>query len=134
VERFAGDIQGPNSDGTPPSTPTTSADPGQNVSITVTYRVAQNATGTGNITVEVTSALSEATDSATTAVELGEPPIPSTPRGRALQIAAVENPANITQTDITIAITRRDRGQAANGVEVTQSDITTLITLRDRTR
>jgi hypothetical protein len=44
----------------------------------------------------------------------------------------VDDPAGISQRDITVAITLRDRGRAANGVNLTQTDITTLITLRDR--
>ncbi len=132
VARFDGDVQGPNPDGSPPSTSTGSADSGQSVSVVVTYQVARNATGTGNVTVEATPALSDTTDSATTSVSLGEPAVPSTPRGRALQVAGVDDPAAISQRDITVAITLRDRGRAANGVNLTQTDITTLITLRDR--
>ncbi len=134
VAGFAGEIQGPNPDGTPPSTSTTAVDPGQTASVTVTYRVAANATGTGNVTVEASSAFLNGTGAATTTVELGEPAVPSTPRGRALQVAGVEDPAAISQRDITVAITLRDRGQPTNGVNVSQRDITTLITLRDRAR
>jgi hypothetical protein len=134
VTGFAGEIQGPNPDGTPPSTSTTAVDPGQTASVTVTYRVAANATGTGNITVEASSAFLNGTGAATTTVELGEPAVPTTPRGRALQVAGVEDPAAIGQRDITVAITLRDRGQPTNGVNVSQRDITTLITLRDRAR
>jgi hypothetical protein len=130
VTGFAGDIQDSAPEDPLPSASIPSVAPGRNASVTVRYRVAPNATGTANVTVETTPTLSGVTDSVATSIEVGSPP--SAPRARALQAAAAETPAEITQSDITIAITRRERGQRANGIELTQSDITALITLRDR--
>jgi outer membrane protein assembly factor BamB len=54
------------------------------------------------------------------------------PRERALQIAGVSAASSLSQNDITVAITRFNRGQSAGGIDIEQNDITTLITLFER--
>jgi hypothetical protein len=108
--------------------------PDGEITATIAFEIPASASADATFDIEA-AALNEndtATDTVTTTVDLGEPAAPATPRERALQIADVDDPAAISQRDITVAITRRNRGQAANGVDVTQRDITTLITLRNR--
>ena len=57
---------------------------------------------------------------------------PTDPTARALAITGRDSVTNITQNDVTIAVTRFGRGLPVNGVEITQSDITTIITLFER--
>jgi outer membrane protein assembly factor BamB len=54
------------------------------------------------------------------------------PRERALQIAGVSAASSLSQNDITVAITRFNRGQSAGGIDIEQNDITTVITLFER--
>lgn len=57
---------------------------------------------------------------------------PTDPETRVLQIADVPDPSNLTQDDVTNAITRFERGESVNGVTVTQDDVSTMITLLER--
>lgn len=57
---------------------------------------------------------------------------PADPEARALQIADVNDPSELTQDDVTATITRFERGEAVDGVAVTQDDVTTVITLFER--
>jgi outer membrane protein assembly factor BamB len=57
---------------------------------------------------------------------------PSDPQERALQIAGKDSAEEVTQNDVTAAITRFNRGEPANDVAVEQDDVTTLITLFER--
>jgi hypothetical protein len=49
-----------------------------------------------------------------------------------LQITGKTSTSELTQNDVTAAITRFARGQSVNGVDITQDDITALITLFER--
>jgi len=57
----------------------------------------------------------------------------SSPRDRALQVTDVDDPTNITQNDVTAAITRFNRDQSTNGIDINQDDVTAIITLFERT-
>lgn len=67
------------------------------------------------------------TDTVQLAVETND--APADPKARALRIADVNDASELTQDDVTAAITRFNRGQMINGVVVTQDDVTTVITL-----
>lgn len=60
------------------------------------------------------------------------PNSPADPTERALQITGKDNPGELTQDDITSALTRFNRGESANGIKITQDDVTSLITLFER--
>jgi hypothetical protein len=57
---------------------------------------------------------------------------PTDPQQRALQITDRSSAGEITQNDVTVAVTRFNRGQSANGIDITQNDVTTIITLFER--
>ena len=57
---------------------------------------------------------------------------PTDPEARVLQIADVNESANLTQDDVSNVITRFERGESVNGVTVTQDDVTTMVTLFER--
>ena len=44
----------------------------------------------------------------------------------------MNNASELTQDDVTAAITRFERNESANGVDPTQDDVTTVITLFER--
>lgn len=56
----------------------------------------------------------------------------SDPAQRALQIVGKDDPAELTQTDVSNAITRFERNERANGIEITQRDVSNVITLFER--
>jgi hypothetical protein len=58
--------------------------------------------------------------------------VPTDPEERALQLTGVNNASELTQDDVTAAITRFERNESANGVDPTQDDVTTVITLFER--
>jgi hypothetical protein len=64
--------------------------------------------------------------------EPGNGEAPSDPQERALQIAGKDSAEEVTQNDVTAAITRFNRGGSVNGVTVTQNDVTVMITLFER--
>jgi hypothetical protein len=55
-----------------------------------------------------------------------------TPTERVQQLTGKDNPSDLTQDDVTITITRFQRGQSINGITIRQNDITSLITLFER--
>lgn len=57
---------------------------------------------------------------------------PDGPTARALQLADKRDPTELTQDDVTAAITRFSRGQPVNNIDPSQDDITVLITLFER--
>jgi acyl-CoA hydrolase len=87
---------------------------------------------TADITIDLTDS-NNGEDSAAatlTVVEAGAPP--ETPEERALAIAGVDDPAQLTQDDVTAAITRFNRGESVNGLTIEQDDVTAVITLFER--
>lgn len=139
VSQFSGAIKSQNVAGNPPTASTKAISSGSTATVSVTYEVGtdivpKNQTSVDRtIEVAVNNPLSGARDSVSTSLTVKPPAAkPSDPRKRALQIAGVDNPTAITQTDITIAITKFNRGEKANGLALTQNDITVLITLFER--
>ncbi len=129
VTQFAGDIQAPTPDASPPRVSTVSLPGGSastTASITITYRADESVTGEQSLGVTAEAPLSGAADNTSSTV------IVEDPTDRALQAASADQPEQISQDDITIAITKRDRGEQLNNINVTQDDITILITLRNR--
>lgn len=66
----------------------------------------------------------------TVADDAGTPP--EDPQERALAIAGVDDPAQLTQDDVTAAITRFERGEPVNNIDINQDDVTATITLFER--
>jgi len=58
--------------------------------------------------------------------------VPTDPTERALQITGKENPSELTQDDVTVVITRFNRGQSVDNIESEQDDVTVTITLFER--
>jgi len=103
--------------------------------VTVTANVTVDAPATNttaDITIDVVdSSTGEDSAAATlTVVEADAPP--ETPEERALAIAGVDDPAQLTQDDVTAAITRFNRGESVNGLTIEQDDVTAVITLFER--
>lgn len=97
---------------------------------TPTYTYGGPDTYTAVLTV-IDDAGNTATDSLDITVQpAGE--VPTDPTERALQISGKDDPANMTQDDVTAAITQFDRDEQANGVGITQDDVTSVITLFER--
>jgi len=71
---------------------------------------------------------SQVTDDANITVQS----VPTDPTERALQIAGVESASELTQNDVTIAITQFERDNNVNNVDIKQDDVTTIITLFER--
>lgn len=129
VIQFTGDVQAPAPDASPPrvstvSLPANSTD--TTSSVTVTYRANASVTGEQVVGVTAEDPLTGSADNVSSTVIIEDP------TDRALQAANTSDPSQISQDDITVAITKRDRGEQINNVAVTQDDITIMITLRDR--
>lgn len=54
------------------------------------------------------------------------------PTQRALQITGKDSPEQLSQDDVTAAITRFNRGESVNNVTIAQDDITNVITIFER--
>lgn len=139
VSDFAGDVQSEDPTGTPPSASTSFISADSTGAVTITYQAGKNVTGANqtsvDLSIEVTASnpLSGATTTTTTSLTVEAPSAtPDDPRKRALQIAGKNKASKLTQSDITAAITRFNRGQSVNGIDIGQNDITTLITLFER--
>jgi len=133
INSINGDIQSTNVDGTPPSATTDSAAAGSSVSVTVNYSVASDAQlGTYSLfTLAAEEPIAGATDN-TSANIMVKQPASEEATDRALEVAGTESASKVEQNDVTVAITKFDRGQAANGIKLGQNDITVLITLFER--
>lgn len=94
----------------------------------VTHTYDQN--GTKTITLEAVD-VDGGHNNVSRTIQVGDPAQLS-PRERALRIAGKDDGTSLTQSDITIVITRFNRDQTANGLDVTQNDVTSLITLFER--
>jgi hypothetical protein len=132
VTGFNGDIQSSNLDNTPPSVLTDTVESGATTSVTVEYEVSASAIGSATITVTARDPLSSANGTVEQTVSIQPQIVPEDPTARALQLTGKQNPAELTQNDVTAAITRFSRNQSANGVDPAQDDITILITLFER--
>lgn len=89
----------------------------------------------GTYSVEITVAGSDGTsgfDTLTVTVpeESGAPP--SDPQQRVLRIAGRSSPQELTQNDVSNAITLFNRNETFNGITVTQDDVSNTITLFER--
>lgn len=133
VKDITGEVQSTDLNATPPSATTSSLNASTSVSITIEYIVSKNATlGTYSLyTLTATQPIDNTTDSETSNTTIKEPE-PEDPQQRATEIAEKEDPAELSQNDVTAAITRFDRGETANGIKIEQNDITILITLFER--
>ncbi|PHQ40524.1 hypothetical protein DJ69_00710 [Halorubrum persicum] len=89
-------------------------------------------TTTEPITLDVSDSLQGDTSAQTDVTIESEGAAPVDPTDRALQITGKNDPANLTQDDVTIAITEFERGNQANGIDITQDDVTAVITLFER--
>ncbi|WP_180271684.1 beta strand repeat-containing protein [Halorubrum persicum] len=85
-----------------------------------------------DVTITLADSSGDETSATTTLTVQPEGSAPTDPTERALQITGKDDPANLTQDDVTIAITEFERGNQANGVDITQDDVTTIITLFER--
>lgn len=139
VDNFAGDVKSQDTENNPPSASTDLISAGSTGTVTITYQVSANVTDTNqtsvNRSVEVSARdpLSGDSDRTTTTLTVEESSsTPTDPQERALEIVGKSDPSEITQNDVTTAITRFDRGQSVNGINITQNDITTTITLFER--
>lgn len=130
VRSFSGDIESSSPDASLPTATTDAIAAGGTGSVTVTYQAAADATGNKTIGLTAEDPIKETDDS--TSIILTAVETPSNPQERALQIAGVSNTLELTQSDITIAITQFSRGQTTNGLTIKQNDVTALITLFER--
>jgi PKD repeat protein len=129
VVSFSGDIQSSSLDTSPTAT-TDAIVAGSTGSVTITYQVAANVTGNKTVGLTATNPLEGTEDAASSTLTATE--APSNPEERALQIVGVSSPTELTQSDVTVAITKFNRGQTANGLTIKQNDVTVLITLFER--
>lgn len=133
IDDISGAVQSTDVDATPSSATTTSINASEQAVVVIEYTVSENATlGEYTVfTVTATQPLDDTTDSQKSNVTVKEPE-PEDPQQRATEIAEKEDPADLSQNDVTAAITRFNRGETANGIEIEQNDITILITLFER--
>jgi len=131
VNSFTGDIEVTNVTGDPPSASTESISAGANGSVTVEYSVVDNATGSVIINTTVLDPLSGSSETVSQEISIQQGP-PEDPTERVLQITGRGDPSELTQNDVTAAITRFNRGQSINSIQITQNDITAVITLFER--
>jgi len=131
VNSFTGDIEVTNVTGDPPSASTESISAGANGSVTVEYSVVDNATGSVIINTTVLDPLSGSSETVSQEISIQQGP-PEDPTERVLQITGRGDPSELTQNDVTVAITRFNRGQSINSIQITQNDITAVITLFER--
>lgn len=130
VVNFSGDIQSSASKDNPPSASTDPVEVGEAASVTVKYSVTSAANGTVIITTTAREPLSGANQTLSQNVSIQT--VPQDPTQRALRISGKQDPTQLTQNDVTAAITRFSRETAVNGINIRQDDITTLITLFER--
>lgn len=109
--------------------------PSDEVTVTVAYDVDASATTgtTFTVTAEVLDENRVTTDTTMSLIEINQKNDLSSPRDRAIQVTDVDDPTNITQNDVTAAITRFNRDQSTNGIDINQDDVTAIITLFERT-
>lgn len=133
VESVSGDVQSRDLSSTPPTLTTTGVNPGSTATISVTYQATANAVGDETISVTAQEPISGTTDTVSTELRAVDPAsIPSDPTARALQITGKSDASELTQNDVTIAVTRFERGTPANGIAIGQNDVTAIITLFER--
>jgi hypothetical protein len=132
VSGFSGDVRSTSVGGARPTASTTSLAAGATGTVRVTYQVGADAAGPSTVEVSVENTLAGKRDTATTTLTVSE--APTDPRQRVLQIAGAERIQELTQTDVTKAITLFNRGQSRNGVTLTQNDVSSTITLFNRAR
>jgi hypothetical protein len=133
INSIEGDVQSSDVDGTPPSATTDSAAAGGAVEVTVNYSVATDAQldSYPPFTLAVEEPINGATDNASASVTVKQP-APEEATDRALEVSGKSDASEVEQNDVTVAITRFDRSQTANGIKLSQNDITVLITLFER--
>lgn len=133
VQNIGGDIKASDTGAEPASASTDAVEPdGGTVTFSVTYDA--NDLPTEEITAELTARqpLNSASDSALSTITVTESTVPTDPTERALQITGKEDPSELTQDDVTVVITRFNRGQSVNNIEIEQDDVTVTITLFER--
>ena len=89
-----------------------------------------NASAAGDYPIDVSADGFTDASATLTVVDAGE--VPTDPNERALAIAGVDDPANLTQDDVTAAITRFERGEPVDNIDIEQDDVTAIITLFER--
>lgn len=133
INSIEGDVQSANVNGTPPSATTDSASAGSSVAVTVNYSVASD-TQLGSyslFTLAAEEPIAGTTDNTSANVTVKQP-APEESTDRALEVSGKDNASEVEQNDVTVTITRFDRGQSVNGIKVSQNDVTVLITLFER--
>jgi hypothetical protein len=100
------------------------------VTATLTYNASSANAGTANLTAVGDGVSGTASVTVTGADDGGD--VPTDAQERALQITGKDDPANLTQDDVTAVITQFERGETVNGVDPAQDDVTTVITLFER--
>ena len=131
VVSITGDLESSDLGGDELTATTTNLRPGGSGSINITYQAASDAAGEATINVSAEDPLSATSGSAATEVTFRNQTA-TDPTKRALKIAGKPSSAELTQNDVTAAVTRFNRGQSVDGVRVTQDDVTALITLFER--
>jgi surface glycoprotein (TIGR04207 family) len=100
------------------------------VTATFTYNASDVSAGTVTLTAIGSGVSGTASVTVTGADDGGD--VPTDAQERALQITGKDDPANLTQDDVTAVITQFERGETVNGVDPAQDDVTTVITLFER--
>lgn len=103
--------------------------PGEEITRNITFASSTNGTYSATLVIEHTGV--ESPEKLSLIGTRGTAQL-TDPTARALLITGRNSGPNLTQNDVTIAITRFERGVPANGIELTQNDITTIITLFER--
>jgi hypothetical protein len=133
VQNIGGDVKASDTGAEPASASTDAVEPdGGTVTFSVTYDA--NDLPTEEITAELTARqpLNSASDSTLSTITVTESTVPTDPTERALQITGKEDPSELTQDDVTVVITRFNRGQSVDNIEIEQDDVTVTITLFER--
>ena len=130
VAAFSGDIRSAAPTDTPASASTDPIDPGGTAAVIIRYNVTPIANGSATVTTTARDPLGGSNQTVSQTIPLRA--APQDPTQRALQISGKQDPAQLTQDDVTAAITRFSRDESANGIDVRQDDITALITLFER--
>ena len=102
---------------------------------TGTAALSLNATAAGEYAVSANAggyAATTTTLTVTNGSESSPPAAPDDPTQRVLQITEKSNPGELTQNDVTVVITRFNRGQSVNNIDIDQNDVTATITLFER--
>jgi hypothetical protein len=122
VAGFGGDVRDSNPDGTPPTVSTTEVSAsGGTASVTVTYRTAQNASGSGAATVQALASASDTSDTATIQVSVRAATVPAN-----LQ-RFTGGDDTVGNFDVLSAVNAVNNGDQIGGEDVSNLDVLNLV-------